>query len=31
VGEEVAGDLALALGEAVHILFNDAEDVAFHG
>jgi ATP-dependent helicase/nuclease subunit A len=31
VGEEVAGDLALALGEAVHILFNDAEDIAFHG
>ena len=31
VGKEVAGDLALALGEAVHILFNDAEDVAFHG
>jgi hypothetical protein len=31
VGEKVAGNLALALGEAVHILFDIAEDVAFHG
>ena len=23
-------DLALAFGEAVHVLFDDAEDVAFH-
>ena len=31
VGKKIAGDLALALGKAIHILFDIAEDIAFHG